>query len=1128
MAHGDPTAAGVEAARSPADILTELEERWRQDLVGVNLVAELDLMQRQIDTALKCLGLIWQSAGSTAVARRRIRSSFPACMVVATSGSASILLKGLRILPELLASAGLDPEDNLGQAWGELFRECLESLGMQDFPELDRERARRFVSRMLLHGGIPLDQLGTWLDLVADTAARLPGASGADIQAWMVERAEVGRLYEATTTLQRFVRFGAEFAADFIDRSLELLDRLHEGDQGIIDVGLPQRYVARARELEREGALPLKATAKLDRRSPQDVRPKVMFDPYGLGVVLVLPSIESDDGVRWTVDLGASPETIRLAPQHPTGRTPSLDLPIPMGVAEATVERDSSPVVSVALVPRDEPLLIFDESGRLIPRSATLPRMPVWCLAPDDRALECPGAQELTIRQSVPRWPGWFAQQLDLANAGRVQLVGALSRRIQTNRSAALVDLEPFVGLGVDEGGVVLRRWPTLLLPVAPAPFDWQVTIESLDGVGNSALLDVHVATEDIRIPLRDHGAHLAGRPVQLRARGPLGSDLRRVITVVDDLELHVQPALRSAQDGVGLDPCSVELWKGSTVLASVVLGPKEDAALLTLPSNTVVSVQPPTVSFEHVVEGRSSVRRMTPVTVLLEGRDGTLGALMVRVPEAQRFALVLVAQDGQRVQSLRPSGAESPGVALFDLERARDTLAEYGTVVAVLETDRWTGRAALITHAELALEAVGDDARRMVQFFGVTSAGLLAGWYPRFAPGTPPVVIQLAAGDPNVVVPDEVAGLGPVRIMLQPDDPWVAPHWPPFPSATLGNCFDVNLSVGPEATVRAPLARQLTGELPFPEVIRDPMPALHVFLHAEELGAAVTPHRIRTSLRDLLADRDALVLRHLGEVEARPSDVAELACELGLVARVLPPDIPDDTLEVLWARWSGLGGLLTAAQLVDPRSRRTALLLLEARCGPNVRRLLEGEDIAELSQPRFDEPALLAMPRPVLEQLRRASGIVPRGLLDTDARADDGFELVVALTEMGERSLLNDVSRREMLLLSQAKSIAGPNIPPVLGTAIRRRLQGSGVQALPAVSLAIAVAARCSARTGSSLPSLLGEALAALAAVRPSLIAADLLMAELALLSTEINISAASDDDGALGWMQLSDGADR
>ena len=1114
---------GPQGAQSPADVLAEFETRWARDVRGVNLLAELDPSQQELQLVLRCLGIVWRQAGSAARAKTLIRATYPACMVIATSGSASMYLKGGKVLPDLIVGAGLNPSDpNLGQSWGELFRDCLATLGLPEFPELDQQRAKRFVSRMLLHGGIPLDQLGTWLDLVTDAAERLPGATGSEIQSWLIERIELERLYEATTTLRRFIQHGAEFAADVIDRSLDLIDRLQSDDGGPIDVGLPQRYVTTARELDRGGRLASAAGRRAQHGVSQDLRPHVTFDPFGLGVAMILPSVSSPGGVEWVIDLGGPPQRVVLGVHGLSGRTPEREIAVPMGVAEIAVRRNDSTPVTLQVVPRDEPLLVFDERGRLLPRSAALPRGPVWCIAPVDRELEFPGGHELARPQSVPRWSGWHARESDLRDAGRLQLMGSLPRRIQSGRSAVLDGLRPLPGLTVDGGGMVLGAWPELVLPVGAGPFDWRITLEPVFGDGSAVVLERHVADEDVRVPLGPLGQQVVGIPVRLSARGPLGSDLRQVITVLEGARLTLSPPLRAAKDGSGLDPCRIHLEFASSDLGDVVLGPEEESARFTLSHGIGLIVTPPTVSFEQIAEGRVVVRRHTPITVLRDVSGESLGSLLVRVPGATSFSLDLLGQDGQLLQRLEPSGVADRGAALFHLDRARGVLDEHAVVYLQCITGVWQGRAGVVKRARMASEAVPDANRRMVQFFGVATGGVLAGWYPRYAPGSPVVVTDVKGGDTLVVVPGEVADLGPLRVLLQPRDPWVQPEWPVFPSARATNCFDLHFPVPAVRDERAPFARQLAGEEPFPEVLRDPTAALRILLHLDHLGTAASSSMIRRELGRLLDGRDAAIIAHLGELGSSSSELAALSCSVGLVARELPATIPDDTIEILWARWEGLAGLLTAAQLKDPMACRAALRLLEARCGPNVERLVRGESVDELSLPKFDEAHLLSLPRAALEQIRRVSGIFPRGLLHADARAEDGFELVFALAER-ENESLHAIAQQEQLLLSRAQVIYGQGAPAPLLRGIRQRLQGAGIQAVPAVSLALAAAARTAARGTGVLPPILAEALATLAVVRPALVAADLIMAELTLVAGEIDLSdlfqdnTSHEDEGAL-----------
>ena len=90
--------------------------------------------------------------------------------------------------------------------------------------------------------------------------------------------------------VQRFVRFGDEFAVDVADRSFELLDAVAAGAPHD-DVLLPQRFWAVAQELNERRGIERVADPELSTAAKVDIRPRLILDPYGLGLLLRLPPV---------------------------------------------------------------------------------------------------------------------------------------------------------------------------------------------------------------------------------------------------------------------------------------------------------------------------------------------------------------------------------------------------------------------------------------------------------------------------------------------------------------------------------------------------------------------------------------------------------------------------------------------------------------------------------------------------------------------------------------------------------------------------------------------------------------------------------------------------------------------
>jgi hypothetical protein len=548
--------------QDPVSLLRGLERDWREWLRSVNLVAELQIAQQELNTALYCLGLVWRRQPSAAHARSRIAASYPGSFVVAVAGSASMHLEGHRVLPQLFEAAGLRHDGNLGREWGKLFLECLQLLRLPTFEELDSEQAKPYVSRMLLHGGIPIDHVDEWFEVATAAVRALPDGRASELQTWMVQRAAEKRLHGSTTSIDRFLRFGKQYAADFLDRSLELLDAVQNGAEfGEISVGLPPRYVRRAIELRELDALPAQQGRDRLRGVAREQRPDIRFDPYGFGVYLRLPPVpKRAEGVTWRTSIAGHVESLRLVPSRPNLPTEPAEVPIPVGVADITVQLNDDPPTVLRLVDPDDPVLLFGTDEVRLPNAGTLPRGTVWVVRPSDREVVAERGRLVELHETVARWRGWSAELWDLSEAISFQLKGARRHGMQTERTARLTDVREVAGLTSVQGFPVLSSWPSLELPAAAIGTSWSVRLGSVEVEGGTEV-ELDVGTEGRSVDLEEvaRGLDLEGRPVLVRARGPLGRSLRRSMLVLPGLSVVSTPAVRTLGPE-GLSPARVEL----------------------------------------------------------------------------------------------------------------------------------------------------------------------------------------------------------------------------------------------------------------------------------------------------------------------------------------------------------------------------------------------------------------------------------------------------------------------------------------------------------------------------------------------------------------------------------------
>src|SRR5690606_3069527 len=136
---------------------------------------------------------------------------------------------------------------------------------------------------------------------------------------------------------------------------------------------------------------------------------------------------------------------------------------------------------------------------------------------------------------------------------------------------------------------------------------------------------------------------------------------------------------------------------------------------------------------------------------------------------------------------------------------------------------------------------------------------------------------------------------------------------------------------------------------------------------------------------------------------------------------------------------------------------------LLADMVGPAFADVLRGEGAETMGRPLLEDQSLIERPDEVLDMVFRAAGIVPSRLLEADAQALSGRELL---------NHLRDPSSPIHPFRNEWESIVGDTLamvldaeaPGLLPAAIRSRFQGPGWQAAPAASLALAAVLRLDA----------------------------------------------------------------
>jgi hypothetical protein len=458
----------------------------------VSLVAEvLDAIdEADLKTGLRVIGARYGAVGWSE--RGRMLRRWPAVQVVLTSYVAA----------ERYAHGGLWPQlkellhaERLGQGfneeWGGAFLRNLQTLGMPTFLEQGEEAGQRYVGRMLLHSGVPTFCLADLFKLIAEWQTRDPGITPSLLVARASDRYAAGKLFNVDKPVGRFFRFGGEFAVDIVDRCFDLLDMIGAGGDPN-SVPLPERFKRVALELRDAGLTVVTSRARTSSTSvEQGVRPQLVVEPFGRGLMLRLPPVGgSPDGrATWHVTLGDELRTVQTAALTPGANEPApqTDVPIPAPIRLATAALDRRPDLTfpVSVVDDRKPLLVFDDGSRMATTTG-VPGRPLWLLfAGGSTSLTLSGdAPILSESLLPPGWSGWTLLYVDLTTASQVELPAfGVQLLVRGEANARIATDEPVVGARTARGNPVFASVPEIRLPEGFADAQWSVDI--LDGNGS-------------------------------------------------------------------------------------------------------------------------------------------------------------------------------------------------------------------------------------------------------------------------------------------------------------------------------------------------------------------------------------------------------------------------------------------------------------------------------------------------------------------------------------------------------------------------------------------------------------------------------------------------------------------
>jgi RNA polymerase primary sigma factor len=462
--------------------------------------------------------------------------------------------------------------------WGEFFVRHIAEKGLATFPGLEQEPSLRFVTPILLHGGIPHHSLSDYFRLIFVRFDDLLQGVSFPIPAATLERLVI--VAERADTAQpviRFLKYGGVFARDYLARSLELAqmyrDRKHLPSPS--EVGLSQSVIDNYAEwlLSRRTS----AAERDDAWRPQP--PIIWLDPWGEGLTLDLPSQRLPQGERpaaeWQLESAAGKVRQRVsssftAPGWETGPARLMLDPSAEGYTITFVDgRELSHSWTYPGATTDRALLVFEPDGTLVRTTAGIPARELWLLVPSNTVLQVPGGRRVS---ELPRlqgpWHRYRIEHWDLSNVRHIELGTEKITVLADERSTRpyLAGAEPLdLGLTLPELPIYNRQLPVIVIPrtrrrlIDNELAQWRLSLtvsgQSLYAAEPLSSVQSFLSATETQITLsleRLLGANYRnGGLFEIILRGPLGRDQHFRFGFVRGLAINGHLALpRPAADG--------------------------------------------------------------------------------------------------------------------------------------------------------------------------------------------------------------------------------------------------------------------------------------------------------------------------------------------------------------------------------------------------------------------------------------------------------------------------------------------------------------------------------------------------------------------------------------------------
>lgn len=548
--------------------LNDLEARYSQELRRISLIGELAIDEEDCQKIGNFFGEILEKR-ITKTALEMIIKKYPATFLVFLTGVGIYHYDEAGYWPAVSDFLGGRQYLRIQDTLKNEYQNLLPRFDLPDFLE-EREEYRGktfyYVRLILLHGGIPKASLDSFFADVVRPICENPDLEDLPVDEQLDDIRQFNRFYQTTDKpVVQFLDFGGNVAKDFLERSIALYQTYKDDDE-ILDAeqaGLPPyviKFFSRWVE-ERESK-----SVELHRKAN---RAKIKFEPWGVGIFLLLPpqqsSIISDYQEKnlWELEIDADIQEIDAAVSDYGELTETRSLQV---LIRKPFEKICAHFLAIqeqkktCFKPNEDGLYLFSpKSGNLEKR---IKATRVWIVYPDSYSLDVvsgTGNRYEVLPDLGGEWRGFKIEAWDFTLARQItiknnsQLVRTLSLSAQDEKNKPYLEAVHEFSQDLNENPVFIGHPPKIIIPIQNMDElnRWKIDVKSLENAApriNKLLAiselspdAIQIIGDTIEIAL-GHETLLGRRPFgkfRAHAKGPLGKSALFRFSILPELHMR-------------------------------------------------------------------------------------------------------------------------------------------------------------------------------------------------------------------------------------------------------------------------------------------------------------------------------------------------------------------------------------------------------------------------------------------------------------------------------------------------------------------------------------------------------------------------------------------------------------